>query len=328
MTSRLTPGARVLVTGCAGFLGSHLSERLLERGHEVLGVDCFSAYYARQIKERNLERLRGEPAFSLAEIDLVRDDLRGLLDGVDLIFHLAAQPGVRNSFGGRFADYVENNVLATQRLLEEAVLTPVKAFTYASSSSVYGASPSWPTSERSPRCPVSPYGMTKLATEELAGVYMRCFGVPVVGLRYFTAYGPRQRPDMAFSKFLRRALAREPLPVNGDGSQVRDFTFVADVVEGTIAAADRGRPGANYNIGGGCPVRVVDAIALIAQLVGRPLAIEKRPAPVGDPARTGCDGALAEHDLCFAPRTTLEDGLTAQLEWLLEPTPVPLEEVA
>ena len=328
MRSRLAPGARVLVTGCAGFLGSHLSERLVDRGHHVLGVDCFSSHYARGIKERNLERLRDEPAFHLAEIDLAHDDLAGLLDGVDVIFHLAAQAGVRDSFGARFADYVENNVVATQRLLEQAAVTPVKAFTYASSSSVYGASPSWPTSEHSPRRPVSPYGMTKLATEELAGVYMRCFGVPVVGLRYFTVYGPRQRPDMAFSKFLRRALAAEPLPVNGDGTQVRDFTFVADVVEGTIAAADRGRPGANYNIGGGCPVRLVDAIVLIAQLVGRPVAIEKLPPPVGDPIRTGCDGTLAAHELGFAPRTTLQDGLAAQLEWLLEPAPVSLEEVA
>jgi UDP-glucuronate 4-epimerase len=319
---------RVLVTGCAGFLGSHLSERLVDLGHDVVGVDCFSPYYPREIKEGNLERLRDEPAFRLAEIDLVRDDLCGLLDGVDLLFHLAAQPGVRDSFGARFADYVDNNIVATQRLLEQAALTPVRSFTYASSSSVYGATPSWPTSERSPRRPVSPYGMTKLAVEELAGVYMRCFGVPVVGLRYFTAYGPRQRPDMAFSKFLRCALAGSPLPVNGDGHQIRDFTFVADVVEGTIAAAEHGRPGSAYNIGGGFPVPLVEAIALIAELIGRRVRVENRPAPVGDPVRTGCDGARAARELGFVPQTALADGLAAQLEWIGGQTSRQLEAVA
>jgi nucleoside-diphosphate-sugar epimerase len=326
--ARLIPGAPVVVTGCAGFLGSQLCERLVDIGHDVTGVDCFTPYYSRAIKERNLERLRDEPAFFFNEIDLARDDIDGLLEGAQGVFHLAAQAGVRDSFGARFADYVENNVLATQRLLEQAVVSPVRAFVYASSSSVYGNSTTWPTTERSPRRPVSPYGMTKLATEELASVYMRCFGVPVVGLRYFTAYGPRQRPDMAFSRFMSRALAGESLPVNGHGDQIRDFTFVADVIDGTIAAARRGRVGAVYNIGGGCPVRLVEAIALIAGLVGRPVSIQHRPAPLGDPARTGCDGARATRDLRFTPRTKLEDGLAAQLEWTLAQTAAPLEAVA
>jgi len=310
-------GARVLVTGCAGFLGSHLCERLVERGSSVVGVDCFTAYYAREVKERNVERLRDEPRFTLAEVDLARDPLHGLLEGVDVVFHLAAQAGVRGSFGASFAGYVRDNVLATQRLLEAAAGMLPRAFVYASSSSVYGDAAVYPATELTPRAPVSPYGMTKVATEELAGVYLRCFGVPVVGLRYFTAYGPRQRPDMAFSRFLRCALSGCPLPINGDGRQVRDFTFVDDVVTGTLAAAELGRPGRVYNIGGGRPVELLEAIALVGELCGRDIELERRPAAVGDARRTGCDGALARRELGFVPLVGLFEGLMAQFEWTL-----------
>jgi UDP-glucuronate 4-epimerase len=321
MTVALTSG-RVLVTGCAGFLGSSLSERLVGEGCDVVGVDCFVPYYPRAVKEHNLERLREEHSFSLLELDLAASPLDGLLEGVDVVFHLAAQAGVRGSFGESFAAYLRNNVLVTQRLLEQAAGSEISAFVYASSSSVYGDAPSWPTSERSERRPVSPYGMTKVATEELAWVYLRCFGVPAVGLRYFTAYGPRQRPDMAFTKFFGCALAGRPLPINGDGRQVRDFTFVDDVVEGTLAAATLGRPGAVYNIGGGSPVELVEAIRLIGELTGRPLELDRQPAPVGEARRTGCAGARAREDLGFMPRTELRDGLAAQLEWILgKPAP-------
>ena len=309
-------------------MGSHLSERLVEDGHTVLGVDCFTAYYAREVKERNIERLRDEPRFTLVELDLAHGSLDGLLDGVDVVFHLAAQAGVRGSFGASFASYVRHNVLATQRLLEEAANALPRAFVYASSSSVYGDAAAYPTMERTPRAPVSPYGMTKVATEELAGVYLRCFGVPVVGLRYFTAYGPRQRPDMAFSRFLRCALSGRPLPINGDGRQVRDFTFVDDVVAGTLAAADLGRPGSVYNIGGGKPVELLDAIAQIAELSGRAIELERRPAPLGDARRTGCDGALARRELGFMPRVGLFEGLLAQFEWTLGERAQPAEAVA
>jgi nucleoside-diphosphate-sugar epimerase len=308
---------RDVVTGCAGFLGSHLCERLVADGHDVIGIDCFSSYYARERKERHLERLRGEPRFSLLEIDLSRDPLEGLLEGVDTVYHLAAQAGVRGSFGETFGDYVRDNVLSTQRLLEQAATSPPAAFVYASSSSVYGDAARYPTSEHSERRPVSPYGMTKVATEEIAQVYLRCFGVPVVGLRYFTAYGPRQRPDMAFSKFFSCVLAGTPLPINGDGHQVRDFTFVGDVVEGTLAAARHGRPGAVYNIGGGTPVRLLDAIRSISEISGMAVKLELRPPPVGEARRTGCDGELARTELGFAPRTRLCDGLAAQLEWIV-----------
>lgn len=308
---------RVLVTGCAGFIGSHLCERLLEQRCDVLGVDCFTNYYARERKERNLLRLRDTEAFTLLETDLATAPLDGLLEGVDTVFHLAAQAGVRGSFGESFREYVTANVLATQRLLEQAVKTPVGAFVYASSSSVYGDAPAYPTAEDCERRPVSPYGMTKVATEELAAVYHRCFGVPVVGLRYFTAYGPRQRPDMAFWRFLHCALGQTPLPLNGDGRQIRDFTFVDDVVEGTLAAARLGRTGAVYNVGGGNPVAVIDAIGLVGELVGRPIEVARVPAPLGDPRRTGCDPSLAMVELGFVPRTELRDGLAAQLAWML-----------
>jgi nucleoside-diphosphate-sugar epimerase len=308
---------RALVTGCAGFLGSHLSERLVAGRWDVVGVDCFTNYYARERKERNLLLLRDEPRFTLLEADLGTAQLDGLLEGVDVVFHLAAQAGVRGSFGESFRDYVAHNVLATQRLLEQAAQSPVDAFVYASSSSVYGDAPGYPTAETTVRRPVSPYGMTKLATEELAAVYLRCFGVPVVGLRYFTAYGPRQRPDMAFSRFLRYALAGEPLPINGDGHQVRDFTFVADVVDGTLAAAWRGRPGAVYNIGGGSPVELIEAISIIGELTARAVRLAHSRASLGDPRNTGCDGRLAARVLGFVPRNALRDGLAAQLEWML-----------
>ena len=230
-----------LVTGCAGFLGSHLSEHLTDVGEEVVGVDSFTDYYLRELKESNLEGLRGRARFTLFELDLGSDPLEGALDGVDTVFHLAAQPGVRGSFGASFGRYVHDNVLATQRLLEASATARVETFIYASSSSVYGNSLAYPTPEDTRRAPISPYGLTKLATEELAAVYCRLEHLHTVGLRYFTVYGPRQRPDMAFAKFFASALAGKPVKILGDGSQVRDFTFVDDAVRGTIAAARNGR---------------------------------------------------------------------------------------
>jgi nucleoside-diphosphate-sugar epimerase len=258
---------RALVTGCAGFLGSHLSERLLADGYEVVGIDCFTDYYAREIKESNLADIREDPRFTLLERDLSSDPVDGILEGIDEVYHLAAQAGVRGSFGDSFELYVRNNVQATQRLLEQAARNPVKAFVYASSSSVYGNASVSPTPEDAPRQPISPYGMTKVATEDIADVYHRNHGVPTVGLRYFTAYGPRQRPDMAFNRFIRNALAGKPIAVLGDGMQVRDFTYVDDVIEGTRAASAHGIAGSVYNIGGGQPVRLLEAIELVEQLV-------------------------------------------------------------
>ena len=308
---------RVLITGAAGFIGSHLTERLLAEGTELVGIDCFTDYYDRELKERNLTGSLGHRNFTFHALDLSTDDLDGLLEDVDTVIHLAGQPGVRLSFGDGFATYVRHNVLATQRLLEEAVRNPVDRFAYASSSSVYGDAPSYPTSETSERNPVSPYGMTKLATEELCNVYHRNFGVAAVGLRFFTVYGPRQRPDMAFTKFLSRAVNDQPLPLIGTGRQIRDFTYVDDIVEGTIAAAQHGTPGGAYNLGGGQPVELRHALDLISELLGRPIALERIAGGLGEATRTGCDGTLAERDLGFVPRTALRDGLAAQLDWVL-----------
>jgi nucleoside-diphosphate-sugar epimerase len=306
----------VLVTGCAGFLGSHLCERLISEGHEVVGVDCFTDFYPRELKDRNLERLRNESGFKLREIDLSNADLTGLLEGISGVYHLAAQPGVRGSFGSGFPHYVEHNVLATQALLEEATLNPVSWFVYASSSSVYGDTPTYPTTEEAQLCPVSPYGMTKVATEEIAGVYHRTSGVPVVGLRYFTAYGPRQRPDMAFSRFIARALNGEPLPINGDGRQIRDFTYVDDVIGGTIAAT-HGEPGSVYNIGGGNATSVIDIVGVLEELLERPLEVVFRSDQRGDARQTCADGNRAADGLGFVPGTGLAEGIARQLEWTM-----------
>ncbi|MHB8693346.1 MAG: NAD-dependent epimerase/dehydratase family protein [Solirubrobacteraceae bacterium] len=310
MTSR---APTVLVTGAAGFLGSHLSESLLRGGHEVIGVDCFTDYYQRALKEANVAGLRGAPGFTLLEADLSCAPLEPIMERVDVVYHLAAQPGVRPSFGRGFAAYLRDNVLATQRLLEAAADTDLQAFVYASSSSVYGNQATYPAREDAPLSPVSPYGATKVIAEQLAGAFWASAGVPVVGLRYFTVYGPRQRPDMAFCRFLSSALAGRPLSIFGDGRQVREFTFVDDVVRATIAAAERGKRGSVYNVGGGTPVALLDVIELLMELLGDSLEVEHLDAGPGDPRRTDADISRAIRDLGYSPSTPLRVGLSAQL---------------
>jgi nucleoside-diphosphate-sugar epimerase len=302
------------VSGCAGFLGSHLCAALLADGWTVVGVDAFTEYYARAVKDRNVAGLRSAPGFELRVLDLATDELLGLLDGVDVVFHLAAQPGVRASFGSGLSTYLAHNVQATQRLLEEAARVELGAFVYASSSSVYGDQPRYPVGEDAVLAPVSPYGATKVITEQLAGAFWRAHGVPVVGMRYFTVYGPRQRPDMAFARFVDRARSGAVMPVFGDGRQIREFTYVDDVVAATIAAAERGERGSVYNIGGGQPATVLEAIVLLERLVGRPLLVEHLPAGAGDPRCTHADVRRARRDLSWAPRTPLVEGLARQLE--------------
>jgi UDP-glucose 4-epimerase len=305
-----------MVTGCAGFLGSHLCEALLAHGHTVTGIDCFTDYYPRALKEANLARLRTAPGFRLVKADIARVPLAPLLGNVDVVFHLAAQAGVRNSFGGGLGAYLHHNVLGTQRLLEAVANRELSAFVYASSSSVYGDQDVYPVREDAALRPVSPYGATKVITEQLAGAFWRSHGVPVVGMRYFTVYGPRQRPDMAFSRFLTRAVSGHPLQVLGDGRQVREFTFVDDVVAATIAAADDGERGSVYNIGGGRPVSVLEAISLLQELLDRPLEVEHLEANRGDPRRTEANVSRAVRDLGYKPTTPLPDGLAAHLEAL------------
>jgi UDP-glucose 4-epimerase len=309
-----------LVTGCAGFLGSHLCEDLLSLGYRVIGIDSFSDYYPRALKEANVAALRREPAFQLVEADLAVYPVAPLLAEVDVVFHLAAQPGVRPSFGGSFDAYLRDNVQATQRLLEAAAGQELAAFAYASSSSVYGDQEVYPAREDAPVRPVSPYGSTKVITEQLASAFWRSHGVPVVGLRYFTVYGPRQRPDMAFSRFIARALNDRPLPISGDGRQVREFTYVEDVVRATIAAAERGEHGSVYNVGGGKSFSLLEVIEMLEAILDRPVAIEHQRAVRGDPRRTEADVGRAVRDLGYRPETSLEAGLAAQVEEVADRT--------
>lgn len=305
-----------IVTGCAGFLGSHLCEALLAAGHTVTGIDCFTGFYGRPLKERNLARLSRTPGFRLVEADIAEAPLSPLLSDVDMVFHLAAQAGVRTSFGEGIRDYLHHNVKGTQHLLEEVAGRGLRALVYASSSSVYGDQDTYPVAEDAPLRPLSPYGATKVITEQLAQAFFRSHAVPVVGLRYFTVYGPRQRPDMAFSRFLRRAVGGQPLQVLGDGRQVREFTYVSDVVAATLAAADRGERGAVYNVGGGQPVSVLGAVALLEELLDRSLRIEYLDRSPGDPRRTEADISRATRDLGYLPATPLAEGLAAHLEAL------------
>jgi len=306
----------ILVTGAAGFIGSHVVERLLARGDRVRGVDSFTDYYARPLKEANLESVRGNSAFELVEADLSRADAGRLLSGASAVCHLAAQAGVRASWGDDFRVYLDCNVEATQRLLEAAKDAPISRFVYASSSSVYGDTDDLPMREDGRTRPVSPYGVTKLAAEHLSVLYHRSYGVPTVSLRYFTVYGPRQRPDMAFHRFVRAGLKGEPIHIFGDGEQTRDFTFVDDVVEGTIRALDQGPPGGVLNIGGGSRVTLNEAISTIEEALGVELDRRYEEPARGDVADTLADSSRAELELGFRPRTPLSEGIRRQCEWM------------
>jgi len=309
---------KAVVTGAAGFIGSHLVDSLLADGHDVLGIDAFVDYYPRAVKEENLRSAREHRAFRLVEGRLQDLDLRPLLDGAGRIFHLGAQAGVRASWGREFELYTDHNVLATQRLLEAATEARAPGLVYASSSSVYGDSPTLPLREDSPCLPVSPYGVTKLAAEHLGRLYSKTLGLPVVSLRYFTVYGPRQRPDMAFHRFLRAARDGQPIRVFGDGEQTRDFTFVADVIAATRAAGEKGRPGAVYNVGGGERVSLNDVLRRIERVTGRRLAIAREAAQKGDMRDTFADTSAARAELGFRSTVPLDEGLRREWAWIRE----------
>jgi UDP-glucuronate 4-epimerase len=296
---------RYVVTGAAGFIGSHLAEALQEQGHEVVGVDCFTDYYDPSLKEENAAGL------DVLRLDLADEDLP--LDGVDGVFHLAGQPGVR-SFGDVFDEYVRRNLVATRRVFEAAARSGVRVV-FASSSSVYGEAESYPTPEETEPKPISPYGITKAGCEQLARAYARAFGLDVVVLRYFTFYGPRQRPDMAFTRMV-NALARGGVfELYGDGLQSRAFTYVADGVDANITAMQRAPAEAVYNVGGGAEVTVRDVIATLERISGLTLELVHRPAAKGDVRRTAPDTGRIERGLGWRATTELEDGLRAQWEW-------------
>lgn len=309
---------RSIVTGAAGFVGSHLAERLLAAGHDVTGVDCFTDYYSRRAKESNVAAARSNQSFQLIEDDLCAIDLDRLLDGVDFVFHLAGQAGVRPSWGASFGQYVRHNISATQRLLEAAKDARLQKFVFASSSSVYGNAKELPVNEQTLPQPVSPYGVTKLAAEHLCSLYGQLFDLSVVSLRLFTVYGPRQRPDMAIRNFLTAALRDETITVYSDGEQTRDFTFVADVVDAHVLAMDAPPGDRVYNVCGGSRISISGLLELIEKTTGRKLHIEHADAARGDARHTLGDNSRAQEALGFAPKASLPEGVAAEWAWLKE----------
>lgn len=319
---------RALVTGCAGFIGSHLVESLLADRWSVVGVDSFLDNYDSSSKRQNLEAASDWDAFELHEADLANAALRGYVDGCDVIFHFAAEPGVRDSWGKRFESYARNNVLATQRLLEAAKQAQGARFVYGSSSSIYGQAEILPTPESTLPRPFSPYGVTKLAAEHLCQLYYGNYGIPAVILRLFSVYGPRQRPDMAFHRFCRAAIDGLPLSVFGVGDQIRDFTYVADVVSATRSAAQApAAVGEIYNVGGGSQVELAQAIRLLDKFVGRTVAVERREPARGDIKATRADISRARTDLGYEPSVRLEDGLRTEFEWIQAGSPAVTAEI-
>lgn len=324
--------AKILVTGCAGFIGSQLTERLLAEGHEVVGVDSFEDYYPRAAKAGNLAEARRSSRFRLVEaniLDLAVPDaserfgvgLSDLVSNADRVFHLAAQPGVRASWGATFETYTDNNVLATQLMLEAAKQAGVEAFVYASSSSVYGDTDEFPMREDAKCRPYSPYGVTKLAAENLCQLYWRNFGVPTVSLRFFTVYGPRQRPDMAFHRFFAAMESDRPIEVYGDGAQTRDFTFIGDIVDG-IMASPVAPPGSIFNLGGGSRVSLLQALGVMGDVVGRRPVIEHRTEQAGDVRDTLASIDRARETIGYEPKISLAAGLEAEYAWFVDARPL------
>lgn len=306
---------KALVTGAAGFVGSRLSQRLIAEGHEVVGLDSLTDYYDIDIKKANLEALKSS-GFTFVEADINTLDLTATIGDVELVFHQAGQPGVRRSWGEEFRIYTEANVGATQRLLEwSRTNKSLKKFVYASSSSVYGDAESYPTHETDKPQPLSPYGVTKLAAEHLCTLYAKNFDVPTVSLRYFTVYGPGQRPDMAFTRFVKAAVTDGAIRIFGDGNQVRDFTYVDDVVEANMCAARSDAAGAVYNVAGGSNVSMNEVLGILADLNGAPLNVQYVDAVAGDVRRTAGSIERITADLGWKPKINLEEGLRRHLAW-------------
>lgn len=313
-----------VVTGAAGFIGSQVAEALLDQGHQVRGIDCFTDYYPRPLKEGNLARARARQGYSFIESDIMDADLTSLLEGAQAVVHLAAQAGVRRSWGANFQIYTHNNLLTTQRLLETIrEMGGGCRLVYASSSSVYGDSRDLPSRETSVCWPVSPYGVTKLAAEHLCTLYHKNFGLDTVSLRYFTVYGPRQRPDMAFHRFVRALLEDTEIRLYGDGGQSRDFTYVADVVQATLAAIFVAEAkGGIFNVGGGARVSVNQVLEMLEAIVGGKARVRRLEVAKGDVRDTHADTARARSILGYDPRFDLARGLAEEARWVREMLPV------
>ena len=307
-----------IVTGVAGFVGSHLAEALLDRGDQVIGVDQFNDYYNPQLKRNNITSLKENYAFTLIESDIQTLNWQELLQGVDVVYHQAAQAGVRASWGEGFRHYTERNINATQIILEAAKETQsLKRFVYASTSSVYGNAETMPTPETICPQPVSPYGITKLAAERMCWLYQQNFGVPITALRYFTVYGPSQRPDMAFHKFFKAAIQDEAISIYGDGKQTRDFTFISDAVAANLAAGEVPEAtGEVFNIGGGSRVVLTDVLATMEKVIGQPIRKNYVERAMGDARHTSADVSKAQRILGYKPQVSLAEGLTKEWEWI------------
>jgi nucleoside-diphosphate-sugar epimerase len=304
---------KCVVTGCAGFIGSHLADRLLADGHAVVGLDCFTDYYPRAVKEANLIGAKKHPKFSFHELDLASDDLTAATSGADVVFHLAAMPGLTRSWTD-FDLYARCNLTATHRLLEAVKqVKGLKKFVYASTSSVYGRYASG--DESLPTRPSSPYGITKLAGEQLTRVYHEEFDIPAVVLRFFSVYGPRQRPEMGLHLFIKWVLNGEPIQLTGDGLQVRGATYIDDCVEATVRAGLNAMPGETFNLGGGEIATVLDMIRKIEKLSGREAKIVRKPDRKGDQLATAADVSKLYRHLGWKPTTGLDEGLAKQIEW-------------
>jgi UDP-glucose 4-epimerase len=309
---------KIIVTGAAGFIGSHLVEHLLQQGKEVIGIDDFNDYYDPVLKRNNISHLQDAPGFQLIEGDIQLLEWHLLLEDVEIIYHQAAQAGVRASWGQSFPTYVERNINTTQTLLEAAKYAKsLKKFIFASTSSIYGDAEMLPTNEGVCPQPISPYGITKLAAEQLCGLYYKNFGIPFVGLRYFSVYGPRQRPDMGFHKFFKAILESNPITIYGDGQQSRDFTFVGDIISANLAAATIPEAvGQVFNIGGGSRVSLSEVLKTMEEIVGTTIKKEYVETAMGDARHTSADVSKAKQILNYKPKIPLVDGLTQEWNWI------------
>jgi len=307
---------KCLVTGAAGFVGSHLCESLLNLGFSVTGIDSFTDYYSRELKKKNLLSLLKKPQFEFIQADINQIQLQDPIKNIDALFHLAAQAGVRASWGDNFSVYTKNNIESTQKILETCKKYKIKKIVYASSSSVYGNTPDLPMKETSPLCPYSPYGVTKLAAENLCSLYYKNYGLPIVSLRFFTVYGPRQRPDMAFHKFLKAIGENRPIEIYGTGDQTRDFTFINDIISATISAAEKGKPGEIYNLGRGKQEKLSEIFPLLKKICGKKVRIKKTNTQKGDVKHTLASISKAKKDLDYSPQFTLQQGLEKEWVWI------------
>jgi len=305
---------RILVTGVAGFIGSHLGEALLRANHQVIGIDNFSNYYSKKIKKKNLINLQKNNNFTFIEDDLAYFDL-SKVGRIDIVFHESAQPGVRDSWGNNFDNYIKDNILVTQRLLEFFKNQKIHKFIFASSSSVYGDSETYPTREDIPLYPISPYGVSKLAAEKLCYLYYRNYQIPVTMLRYFTVYGSRQRPDMFFNRAIQAAITGSKLTIFGDGKQLRDFTHIKDIIQANLACLENNVEGQVINIGGGSITSINNAVEIIENISGKQIDKSLGLKEKGDVLITSADLKKAKKILNYIPTVKLYEGLCEQVTW-------------